>query len=522
MDQNQRGNKKGLIWIVSIILVFGIGAIGVFAYNQLVTKNPMVQYVNAEKNTFEEAWDYYDEYYGDSKVLSERLLKEAYESSSTFTADTQLPAQLGQSDPMIGMVQGIVSSISLNTETKVKPSTKEFYAGVDLSLQGSSLLDGNVYQNEEITSFQVPALYDKYFVLENNGLGDYLRQAGAYEVPFEEIPNIIELQQETLTAEQLKEMVREYLTFLKDYVSEEKVNVEDNVKYEGESFTKLSVNFTEAEAQQLIKDLLTKIRDDERFQSQFGDTELQKEEINYLIDNVNLLKLPNGITYEAYMDGDYVSYRTLSFDITDEMEQDSVTFSLNINTLIQSGDKYTFDLALHVVPQTEEGELSISYSENGAPNSGAYNVKQSLGFLYFDEWSDVDFAVNADTNYKDNTLESTFDVVINSPYTQDIPEISGFIKSNVSNGSSSAEKGFEFGIDLAMMDPMMGDMNFNFTIYGDTAINFADNLEFPAVAENNSVYVFDLTPQELEQIMYEIEMNAMTYYQSFFGGFGGF
>ena len=162
---NQKNNKKPFILLVSILLVLVIGAVGVFAYNQFV-KNPLVQYAKAEINTMEELWSYKDKYYPNARAVNEKMIKEPYESTLTLSANAELPPQIAMYDPSLGEVQSILSSLRFVLDSKINPDTNEAYGGVDFKLQGMSLLDAEVYQNEDITAAKVPLVYDKYFVLK--------------------------------------------------------------------------------------------------------------------------------------------------------------------------------------------------------------------------------------------------------------------------------------------------------------------------------------------------------------------
>ncbi|SES96424.1 hypothetical protein SAMN05421676_102226 [Salinibacillus kushneri] len=514
--EQQQTSKKRVILITSIILVVAIGAIVAFAFNK-VSQNPLVQYANAENQTFNEVWDYYDEYYGDSQELNERLLKEAYESSSAFTASVDLPAQLTMANPSFSMIQSMVSSAELSTNVKVNPDTKETYAGLDLSLQNTSLLNGNFYQNEEQTSLQVPDLYDQYFTVNNKTLGDELEAKGVKDIPYDEMPNFAEMAQHSMTPEEMKEMAKEYLGIVTDHISEEQVNVTENEEYQGSSYTKLAVHFTEDEVRQILNDVFTKMKDDERLNYQFGTTERQQEELDTLIESLDDLNLPNGMDYEAYMSGDTVSYRILTIETAE-----GDTFTVNMDTIVKDNNQYEFKFGVEGVPSTEDGEFVIQYTEDGKPDGDAYGVHHVLNVMISDSVQNIDFSVEADSVIEENTWDNQFNLVINEPQTQQIPKISGHVNTSHTNEEDGGQRDFELGIDFSMDDPATGNLTGGLTINGETEYSFTDDLEFPTVDENNSVNALELSDAEWQEIGMEIQKNAMEYYQSTMGGgFGG-
>ncbi|QHS21556.1 hypothetical protein GWK91_00655 [Virgibacillus sp. MSP4-1] len=515
MEQTQ-SSKKRVILITSIVLVVVIGAIVAFAYNK-VTQNPLVQYANAEKKTFNEVWDYYEEYYGDSQKLNERLLEEAYESSSEFTASVEVPAQLTMVQPQLAMVQQLIDSAALSTDVKVNPDSNETYAGLDVTMQGESLLNGHLYQNEENTSLQVPDLYDQYFTVNNKSLGEELEKQGIQDFPYDEVPNFAEIMKNSMTPEEAKEMAKEYLGVITDQLSEEKVNVTENEEYKGSTYTKLAVHFTEDEVRQILTDILTKMKDDERFKYQFGSTKLQKEEVDRLIGEVDHLSLPDGLDYEAYMSGDTVAYRNLSFNAADQAE-----VTVNMDTIVKENNEYEFNIGVEGVPNNGEGEFLVQYTEDGKPDGDAYNVHHVFNITASDAMQDIDASIEADSVLKENTWESQFHLVVNQPQMAQIPDISGHINTSSTNEENGGNSDFEFGLDFSMQDPNAGNITGGVTINGETEYSFTDDLEFPTVDKNNSVNVVELSDSEWQQIGREIQKNAMEHYQSLIGGgFGG-
>mgnify|MGYP006875676192 CR=1 FL=1 len=502
---NQKNNKKPFILLVSILLVLVIGAVGVFAYNQFV-KNPLVQYAKAEINTMEELWSYKDKYYPNARAVNEKMIKEPYESTLTLSANAELPPQIAMYDPSLGEVQSILSSLRFVLDSKINPDTNEAYGGVDFKLQGMSLLDAEVYQNEDITAAKVPLVYDKYFVFENNKLGDFLYDVGELPEPLEmKIPNFVELKKGTLTQEEQLEFAKNYLEFFAEQISDENVAVTDNVSYEGGKYQKLEIQFSESEVHDLLKAFFEKAKEDGLFNSPFFNDQGLEEEFDTILEDIESIKFPDGMTYEAYMDGDFVAYRTLTINIDDGYEE--VTLVFDMNTVIKGEDEYDLLAQLTAKPASVEGEMVIKYNETGAPDGEQYLINRLADFQFKDDFEDIGFGFEGDTVYSDNTSETEFELLFNFDGMTEIPNLGGYFNTEVEDNGDEAVKNFEIGLDVDIDDPFMGNIAFSIGLNGENEITFTDKLDFPTVDETNSEYVFDLTPEDADRILYEIEEN---------------
>ncbi len=526
MDQNENlqspsnGSKKGYIWITSIIFVLIIGAVGVFAYNHFVTNNPLVQYASVEKDTFEDLWSYKEDYYGDGLILDEKLVNDAYESSLTLSANAQLPAQFTAQDPATSsIIQGLISTFNIIFDTKVDPDNKEAHVNADITLQGNSLLSAEAYQNKEQTVLKVPALYDKYFSFENKKLGDFLRKNGEVYIPIEEIPNIIEYQQNALTGENLKQFTADYLDIVKDYVVDEEVKVKENVEYEGKKYTKLTLEFSEKEVQQILKDIFTEMKTDERLNQIFYTSNLREQVFTELLNQLDQLTLPNGVTYEAYFNKDFVAHRTLTMEIPDDVVGDTANMQFVMDTIMKENNAHLFNVALDLSYENVESDVVISYNEQGNQEGSQYIVDRVYGVDVVDEYVDEKMSLDATTVYEDNTAKTDFAFHYDGADVAEMPTISGFFNTTVNSDGEKAENTFELGIDFEMEDRYMGNIAFHIGLDGENKITFTDELDFPTIDKSNAVNVFDLSGTDAEQILYEMEQNATAYFEEMFGAF---
>jgi hypothetical protein len=500
----QYANQKKFLWLLSIFILLVISTVILIAYERII-KNPIVQYVKAEKDTFHELWSYKDEYYGDSKEIKEKLANKPYESSLKLSADLDAPSDLV---PAIGDMRGILSAVRLIIDTKMQPSTKESLVELDLQALGNSIMNGQIYQNEAQTSFQVPSLYEKYFLLENRNFGKFLRGNGISIFPYEEIPNIMEIQGNAITADILKEIAMDYLVFIaENYLSIDKFNVTENVKYEGNKYTKLSLTFSEEETREILLGLFNELKADKRMTILFGSSEVQNTIYDHLIKNIDSLELPTGLTYEAYMDDDYVHFRTIKFDVRNSNLDEVVTVECRFNTVML--DKDTYNLLVRMYAFTDGNEkLDVHYEEQGEPADDKYKVNRYLSATYMNGSSIKELGLNVITSYKKNKAETLFHFILNIPEVSDFPDISGHLYTTARDQGEKARRTFELGINLSM-----DDREVKGTLFGKNDISFEKQLEFPIVDETNSVNVFQLTKEKADVIIEEIKENFHSYFR---------
>ena len=319
------------------------------------------------------------------------------------------------------------------------------------------------------------------------------------------IPNFVELKKGTLTQEEQLEFAKNYLEFFAEQISDENVAVTDNVSYEGGKYQKLEIQFSESEVHDLLKSLFEKAKEDGLFNSPFFNDQGLEEEFDTILEDIETIKFPNGMTYEAYMDGDFVAYRTLTINIDDGYEE--VTLVFDMNTVIKGEDEYDLLAQLTAKPASVEGEMVIKYNETGAPDGEQYLINRLADFQFKDDFEDIGFGFEGDTVYSDNTSETEFELLFNFDGMTEIPNLGGYFNTEVEDNGDEAVKNFEIGLDVDIDDPFMGNIAFSIGLNGENEITFTDKLDFPTVDETNSEYVFDLTPEDADRILYEIEEN---------------
>ncbi|MFG6120269.1 hypothetical protein [Thalassobacillus sp. B23F22_16] len=535
-NQRNKGTAKGRggmkNWIFIVVTVIIVAGIGATAFGVMKDKDPMARYLTSEQNTIEKQMTFLESQSEQMEELEEKMTESAYHSSSTVTADFNVEEGAQSFGTMLPMIKGMVSSAKLETEHMMDPGSKETFMALDLLFQGQSLGNAEFYQNESQAALKVPFLYEDYFTLPNDQLGEFLRKHGEEAAGMEELPNLAEYQSATLTTDELDEIAKDYTTTLLKELDKDQFEMENGVRYENEKYDKVTLNLSEQESKDLIKVLLNKLKDDERIWNLVdaqmklnmaaGDVEDGKSAVEDLEKEVDNIQMPDGFKLEAYLDGDLVAYRDINFTLSHAEAEESAAISFHTN-YEEKDEAYTSKVAMEVVPSSEDGIFSFRLDENGEKSGEALHVDHDISFSMEEEGQPSTIGVTLSSVLEGASSETTFDIIMEGAAFAGglVPELSGYINTTAELDGEKANQNLDVGIDFAMEDPMTGPVSgmVEFNITTDT--EFTDTLDFPDLAETGTVNVMETSDQEMESIMQEIEMNLQKYYMDMFGNFGG-
>ncbi|QHT47807.1 hypothetical protein M662_15380 [Bacillus sp. SB49] len=533
---SEQPKKKGMNkWLIIILTVVVIAAIGGTAFALLKENNPMVMYMDAQKNTIDEQTERMAEYTEDQMELADRQMKEAYKSEGTVTMDMNFQGdQVQQVFPEVAMIQGVLSTVQLNLDSKYNPETKELYGGMDLQMQGSSLANGNFYQSEDTFAAQAPFVYDKYFAFGNDQLGDVLTKYTGSSEGLEELPNFAEYAQSQMTQEEAKEMLTEYAVALGKELKQDQFTLSEGEEYEGEKYDKVTIEISEKEAKQMLVTLLEKVKEDERIQDTLeqqaalqGNVEgVQMEdlqaELDKAIENIDKVKIPGGINGEAYIKDDLVAHQTWTMNIADDTDE-TIKVAISNDYMKDGEDKYTSTFDVNLSPDSKDESIAVKYEEKGEEKDKGLHVDYTIGVKSDFEQDNFTADLLLNTDYTNEGSKSDFELKLGGEAfeQQAMPAISGFINTtSKEDGDNKVNQKTDFGLNLSMDDPAMGNMSADIEFNFDNNLTFTDDLEFPALEENNTVQLMDVSDEEMMQIGQEVQMNFQEHLNSIMGGFG--
>ncbi|QST00614.1 hypothetical protein IMZ31_03295 [Pontibacillus sp. ALD_SL1] len=534
---NQQQAKKGVNkWLVTLLTIVVIGAFGATAYGMLQDSNPMTMYMKAQKNTMEDQMERMEEYTGSNKEIYDRQLEEAYETDGNVTMDLKVDGQqIQQAFPQMGMIQGILSTLKLEYNSKINPESKETFASADLTMQGNSIANGSFYQNKETAAVQAPFVYDQYFALGNDELGAFVERMGESSEGLSELPNIAEYSQTQLTVEETEEIVRDYVLTLGKQLNEEQFSLNEGATFEGEKYDKVTVEISEEEAHDMLVAVLEQLKEDERIWDILDQQaalqqgvnsvsgEDMKADINQAIENVDSIKIPGGITIEAYLKDDLVAHQTWNMALQPENEE-KVSMEITSDYVKENEDRYTSSVDMKLMPESEEGAFTLSYKEDGKSSKDGMHIDHTIGVNSDmpSESFDMTLVLNSDLTKEGSKTDFNVELTGDLFEQQPVPSISGFVNMKTTEeGEDSFNRNIDYGLNLSMNDPMMGDMAAEIELNVEQNITFSDDLTFPELKEGNTVRVMDQSDQELQQIGQEVQTNFQKHISSLLGGFGG-
>lgn len=539
MSQNPNGaSKKGMNkWLITAIFIVIVAGFGATAYGVLKENNPMAMYLLAQKNVMNDQWERMEEYNIGSLELQDRMLDEAYKSKQTLSMNVNVEGeQVNQQFPQLMFIQGILSTAKIQMNTKMNPNTKEFFSSFDLVLQGSSMANANAYQNEEYTSVQAPFLYDKYFTLKNDQAGAFLERMGEPSQGITEIPNFTQYNQASFSYSEMREISTDYMKTLGEQLKEEQFSLEKGVSYENEKYDKVTIDISEQEARDMLRTVLIKLRQDDRIWSvvnkqlelqggqQSMDEEEMKEGIDDAIEELDQIKLPEGIEVEAYIKDDIVAHETWTLPVEDESGE-QVDVSVTSDYQKESQDNYVSQVVVDVVPASEEGTFTFTYKENGKSTKDGLHVDYTFDVNVQEKTNDFQGTLTLNTDYTQDSSKTEFDLTVDGsdPSLQQFPKITGFLNTETKEeGQDQLQRKFDLGLDIATNNPMIGNAKGHVEFHVKEDLTFTDDLEFPVIDNQNSVDVMEASDAELQQIGTDIQRNLQQYIGSFTGGLGGF
>ncbi|WP_082233085.1 DUF6583 family protein [Halobacillus massiliensis] len=534
-EQTKKGLNKKLIMALTVLVIL---VISVTAYAVLRTGDPMTMYMKAQKNTMDEQFERMDQYAGDYLALSDRLAKEANESTGTLTMDMRVSGDSMQMVPELAMAQGILSSSELEVNRKLNPETKEMAAALDLKVQGTSVGNVELYQNEDQAALHAPFVYDKYFAMANDDYGEFLEQSGQPVNGVTELPNIAELMQSQLTYEESKELLEDYMVTLGKELNEDQFSLTENAEFDGENYDKVTIEISEEEAQQMLVTLLEKMKEDEAIlglletqtlMQQDNESAMIKieDEIDKTINDVENLKLPEGITIEAYLKDDLVAHQIWTMNLQPEGEE-KVMIEITSSYLKEDEDTYKNTVDVNIQPESKKDSFTINYVEEGKPNDNGLHVNYTIGFAGDMEGDSFNGELVLNTDYVDNGSETAFTLNIEEPNENNeegmmlFPDVSGFLNTTMTEEEDNkVNQVTEIGIESSAENPEVGTAGMNFEFNYDQDITFTDDLSFPSLSEDETIQAMEMTDEEWEKISMEIQANFEKHMMSIMGNFGG-
>ncbi|MCK1976408.1 hypothetical protein LNK15_04990 [Jeotgalicoccus huakuii] len=427
--------KKGFTILgvsVGALIVLAIG--GYFVY-QNVVNTPKNTYLMSELDSTENMTEMFEERFEDELEWYENSMDNPTESSMTLTAETNDPnlEESGISEMINNAEINITGSQDINEELAT--------FGLDANVGAFTIEDVAGYVTGEKMGLTLPFIED-YLVLHEEDTGTFLNQMDPETFPNEEnIDFSTFFQTNALTEEEREYFVDEYSSFLQENLPDEAFEEESEEITVGETTVnadKLTMTLSEEEMHTFLRELLTKMSEDERLielieaqmtqanMSMPAGEEIETDPSQQLKDaaeNVEDIGFPNGMTSVIWTDDeDNIVQRDLDvsvtideqtedieLDSTHEVREDGNLINVSLGT---AEDKVNFTFDLNEVDSgyedvmtlnvEDEDILVLNSTKTEEEDNEIWNLEATVNNFSPDQSTPFNIYMESSTNYGDD------------------------------------------------------------------------------------------------------------------------
>lgn len=433
--------KKGFTILgvsVGALIVLAIG--GYFVY-QNVVNTPKNTYLMSELDSTENMTEMFEERFEDELEWYENSMDNPTESSMTLTAETNDPnlEESGISEMINNAEINITGSQDINEELAT--------FGLDANVGAFTIEDVAGYVTGEKMGLTLPFIED-YLVLHEEDTGTFLNQMDPETFPNEEnIDFSTFFQTNALTEEEREYFVDEYSSFLQENLPDEAFEEESEEITVGETTVnadKLTMTLSEEEMHTFLRELLTKMSEDERLielieaqmtqanMSMPAGEEIETDPSQQLKDaaeNVEDIGFPNGMTSVIWTDDeDNIVQRDLDVSVTideqtEDIELDSTHEVRGDGNLINvslgtAEDKVNFTFDLNEVDSgyedvmklnvEDEDILVLNSTKTEEEDNEIWNLEATVNNFSPDQSTPFNIYMESSTNYGDDQASGDF------------------------------------------------------------------------------------------------------------------
>ncbi|MCQ6277095.1 zinc ribbon domain-containing protein [Bacillus sp. V3B] len=503
---------KKPIFIVLILLIVGGSATAAF----LLKLSPKELYLLSEYKTFQQSVTELETKYGDTIEFQEKALEQPSQSEVVLSGDLELDSAAG--DPEFEMMRELLSAASISAKTVQDPVNKQGHYSLALNVENKKAIDVELFQSKDQMGIKVPLLYEKFFYLNFNEYGEFMRMIDPYYVGPETLElSDLELKNFIVTDKEKEYLQEQYSEFLLTELKDESFQVQKGVKYEheGEQMKLRAVRLTLSaiETKELVNRFMDHIIQDQELHNMIVNrveklaeaaalegelaaelsdaSELKEEMVDGLKEMKNEMQAidyPNGFTSTLLIDkNEQIIDRHMTLALSVDGEQ--------INTVVTSknvpyGDNQKLnEWKVELSPEEDEDFNAIFQFTNHIQTkkeTRTEDLKATFSVEEYGNKEDVTFTMASHFKGADGskqTINREFELGFNGRSFYDAPnEIKGEIKQ-VSDVNLKKEYSDEkFTIELEMEDDYdSGSITLNL----DTKTTLKDKVQLPTLDTNS-------------------------------------
>lgn len=496
-EQQPKRQSKGLIIGIVIAVVVAIGGVSAFF---LLGSSPKKDYLVAEKATIEEATDLLKDRYANEVKWAETQLDKPVESSLKLSADWNDP----NVDPSMREAQSIVNNSEILLDSVFDAKKEELEVGLSGSL-GTFTADSILFNLDAENLFLTLPFTDDVLFASGKDFGKLMKEFDPYYDGPEEIDLSPLFDQEQLASRKFQEYVLdEYGTFLYKELPDDAFESEkEELEVFGEKIKtdKISMDLTEEQTKELVKDLFKKIQKDEQFKKLLSDTIVEQstggmfampgseeyandimegfdEGIQEAIDSIDEdLEIPNGIQSTIWVDKKSIVKRSFAVSAGTDGE-----LKIEGEQLLEK-DQQQWSYDFIVVDTTMNNENKLTFT--GDLNWDGKKGKDSMKVLVEDV--ELSYEAEEELDGKTRTFDRSFQ------FADSYDQFKLVWDGSATHEKDSATASHQFKVDGGI--PYVGDIALNV----DTEGKIVKGVNMPST--DDAINIGEMSAEELQNYM---------------------
>ncbi|NGP44806.1 hypothetical protein G4V62_07480 [Bacillaceae bacterium SIJ1] len=538
----QRTSKKPKIWMIAVALIVVIlGTVGLTLAMQS-SDSPKNAFFTAESKALEDFKEDFNERFGDYVKYSQKSSTEPLKMSMGISGSVEASGEMANS-PDVQMAKAMLDSASLQINMGQNYEAEELYGNLEVLMGDSPLFSGEFTQTADIIGISVPDFYEEYLYVPNDQFGEFMTKLDpTYSGP-----------EQLNVASYLMTDYREFLptdeewdhilkSYGKDYfyeqLKEEQFTMKENVKFEhaGTSMDvkEVTLNLTPEEVKPLFVGYLEKMRDDEKVKAMI---ERQMEHANEVIIQQGQLEgfdpemAGMMIPTEEVLNDWETSIDEMITDLEESPAAPGLTYTIKVNDenivdrhIELSDDTESMvlhtqnietgkDATYHLVDMTVNDENGLKLETEGAATENGYEETTTITLK---DAATGDMSAQLDGSYPEaDDAPNTYTLTFNDPTTGDPVTLSLDHTFNFDKkaGTVNEKIDLNFNADFIMPGMTLG-------LLMDINTEFTEDIGLPDPTQGTNVA--ELSDEEFQQIMIEMQTNAGLFLEQFMGGMSAF
>lgn len=542
-QQAEMKSKKGFFskkTIIIALIILLIGASGAAAL--LLKKSPKELYLLSEYKSYQEAKQEWDTKYGDAITFQEKLLETPSNSEVVLSGDMELDSL--KDDPDFEMVRELLKSTSISAKTVQDPVQKESHYSVALNVEKEKAVDIEMFQSKEQMGIKVPLLYEKFFYLNLDEYGDFMRMLD----PYYEGPETLEMSELDLKELKITDKEKEYLQkryadFLLGELKDNNFDVKNGIdyEYEGENMKlrEVTLSLSEAETKALLNKFMDHMIEDKELHNMIAtriekfaktaaleNSDVEIPEKNEMIeemvavlkdvkDEMKSVDYPIGFTSTLLIDkNEIIIDRNVKAAISIDGKQVNAEIA---SKHVPYGDNQKYnEWKMTLAPEEDKDSSMVFQVSNDVKNgkeTRTEKLKASAMLEEFGEKEDITFTLTS--NFKGEAgskqdINREFDLAFNGDSFYDVPnELKGEIKQVSDLNLKKNYQNETFKIKLLMEDDYdSGALTLNL----DSKTKLEEKVSVPNFDTNSAegINVVKISDEQMLEISEAVGTNLLT------------